>query len=104
MVMPYIYFRGLNLRAKARTVGLWWLTFLGSGLASMVGVAQMIAAADFSEAFRNQNDPLAAIDLAPLGPAGIVSAVILTVSWVFLALTLRAITARDISGRDPLVP
>jgi hypothetical protein len=104
MVMPYIYFRGLNRRAKARTVGVWWLTYLGSGVASMVGVAQMIAASDFSEIFRDQNDPLAGIDMSSLGPSGLVSAVILMVSWVFLALTLRAITARDVSGRDPLAP
>ena len=104
MVMPYIYFRGLNRRAKARTVGVWWLTYLGSGVASMVGLAQVIAASDFSEAFKDQNDLFAGIDMSPLGAAGIVSAVILAVSWVFLALTLRAITARDVADRDPLLP
>lgn len=102
LVMPYLYFRGLNRRAKARTVGVWWLTYIASGVASMVGFAQVFAASDFSEAFKDANDPLAGIDMSPLGPAGMVSAVILVVSWVFLALTLRAITARDLSGQDPL--
>ena len=64
----------------------------------MVGGAQVIAASDFSEAFKDANDPMAGIDFSPLGMAGIVSAALLVVSWVFLAMTLRAITARDTSG------
>ena len=60
---------------------------------------QVFAASDFSAAFKDANDPLAGIDLSPLGTAGIVSAVLLVVSWAFLAMTLRAITARDVSGR-----
>jgi hypothetical protein len=99
IVMPYIYFRGLNRRARSRTVGAWWLTYIGSGVASMVGLAQVIAASDFSAAFKDANDPMAGIDLSPLGAAGIVSAVLLLVSWVFLAATLRAITARDVTVR-----
>ena len=96
IVMPYLYFRGLNRRARARTVGAWWLTYLASGVTSMVGVAQVIAASDFSEAFKDPNDPFAGIDMSPLGAAGIVSAILLVVSWAFLASTLRAITARDL--------
>ena len=101
IVMPYIYFRGLNRRARSRTVGAWWLTYVASGLASLAGAVQVVARSDFSEVFRNANDPLAGIDLSPLGAAGIVSAVLLVVSWVFLAATLRGITARDTSGRAP---
>jgi hypothetical protein len=104
LVLPYIYFRGLNRRAKARTVGAWWLTYVGSGVASMVGLVQVIALSDFSEAFKDENDFFAGIDMSPLGATGIISAVILAVSWVLLALTLREITARDTSGRDPLLP
>jgi hypothetical protein len=96
IVMPYLYFRGLNRRARSRTVGAWWLTYIGSGVASMVGGVQVIAASDFGAAFKDANDPLAGIDLSPLGVAGIVSAVLLVVSWVFLAATLRAITSRDL--------
>jgi len=79
------------------------LTYIGSGMASMVGVAQVIAASDFSRAFQDMNDPFAGIDFSPLGAAGIVSAALLAVSWVFLTLTLRTITARDVSGPDPLL-
>jgi hypothetical protein len=95
-VMPYIYFRGLNRRARARTVGAWWSAYLASGVAQMVGVAQVFAASDFSELFEDPNDPLAGIDMSPLGAAGIVSAILLVVSWAFLASTLRTITARDL--------
>jgi len=102
IVMPYIYFRGLNRRARSRTVGAWWLTYIASGAASMVGFAQVVAASDFSSAFKDANDPLAGIDFSPLGAAGIVSAALLVVSWVFLAMTLRAITARDLTGPAPL--
>ncbi len=98
-VMPYIYFHGLNRRARSRAVGAWWLIYIGSGLASMVGGIQVFAASDFSAAFKDANDPLAGIDLSPLGTAGIVSAVLLVISWVFLASTLRTITARDLSPR-----
>jgi hypothetical protein len=99
IVMPYIYFRGLNRRARSRAVGAWWLTYIGSGLASMVGGIQVFAASDFGAAFKDANDPLAGIDLSPLGAAGIVSAALLVVSWVLLAISLRQITARDVSGR-----
>lgn len=98
LVMPYVYFRGLNRRAQSRTVGAWWLTYIASGVASMVGGVQVFANSDFSGAFKDANDPMAGIDLSPLGMAGIVSAVLLVVSWVFLAMTLRTITARDISA------
>jgi hypothetical protein len=99
IVMPYVYFRGLNRRARSRTMGAWWLTYIGSGVVSMVGFVQVIAASDFSAAFKDANDPLAGIDLSPLGATVIVSAALLVVSWAFLAVTLRTITARDVSGR-----
>jgi len=104
IVMPYIYFRGLNRRARSRTVGAWWFTYLASGVASMVGGIQVFAASDFSSAFKDANHPLTGIDFSPLGAAGIASAVLMVVSWVFLALTLRAITARDLSGRPADAP
>ena len=100
IVMPYLYLRGLNRRARCRTLGAWWLTYIGSGLASLVGAVQVVARSDFSELFKNASDPLAGVDLSPLGTAGIVSAILLVVSWIFLAATLRAITARDLTGRD----
>ena len=96
IVMPYVYFRGLNRRAHAGTVELWWLTYLGSGVASIVGLVQVIAASNFSDAFKDPNDPFAGIDMAPFGPAGVASAIILAVSWVFLTMTIRTITAHDI--------
>lgn len=96
IVMPYLYFRGLNRRARSWAVAPWWLSYLASGAASLVGAAQFVAASDFSRVFKDQDNPFDGLDFAPLGAAGIASAALLAVSWLFLTVTIRDITSRDL--------
>lgn len=95
LVLPYIYLRGLNRRARSWALTPWWIAWVATIVPGFWAIARIISLSDLSLFGTDPNDPFLGLDLSPLGPALVAVALIRVVAWAFMAVTLVDITARD---------
>jgi hypothetical protein len=100
-VIPYLFFRGLNRRARSWAVLPWWIAWVSITVIQSAGALIDFARIDWSGFSTNPTtDPLRGLDMPTAGAAGVIAAYVMIVAWALLAISLRDITKRAVSGRQ----
>ncbi len=98
-VLPYLVVRDLNRRARSWAVLPWWILFVSFNVVTGVAAVRDIAAMDLGSIGSDPTNALAGMDLPHTADALVPTAYILAAAWVFLAIMLTQMTAKDTAER-----